>query len=47
MLLGVSRGSVTVTMGGVLGCDGGYFGGVEYLGLGNGLRKVIGVVVVF
>ncbi len=32
---------------GVTRSDGGYFGGVEYLGLGNGLRKVIGVVVVF
>jgi hypothetical protein len=30
-----------------VGSDGGYFGGVEYLGLRNGLRKVIGVVVVF
>jgi hypothetical protein len=37
---------MTGTLGGV-GSDGGYFGGVEYLGLRNGLRKVIGVVVVF
>ncbi len=32
---------------GVTRSDGGYFGGVEYLGLGNDLRKVIAVVVVF